>query len=75
MDRVVRPPAPFRVPFPNVKTPAPRSETVSRRWDATTVLEIALKSLEGGPEMIASAATQPRELAHRSTNGIEVTLL
>ena len=25
--------------------------------------------------MIASAATQPRELAHRSTNGIEVTLL
>jgi hypothetical protein len=39
------------------------------------VLEITLKSLEGGPEMIASAATERRELAHRSTNGIEVTLL
>jgi hypothetical protein len=39
------------------------------------VLEIALESLEGGPEMIASAATERRELAHRSTNGIEVTLL
>jgi hypothetical protein len=39
------------------------------------VLEIALKSLEGGTEMIGSATTEPRELAHRNTNGIEVTLL
>jgi phosphotransferase system HPr-like phosphotransfer protein len=39
------------------------------------VLETTLKSLEGGPEMIASAATPRRELAHRSTNGIEVTLV
>jgi hypothetical protein len=39
------------------------------------VLEIALKSLEGGPEMIASAATDRRELAHRSTNGTDVMLL
>jgi hypothetical protein len=39
------------------------------------VLDITLKSLEGGPEMTASAATERRELAHRSTNGIDVTLL
>jgi hypothetical protein len=39
------------------------------------VLETTLKSLEGGTEMTTTAGTEPRELAHRSTNGIEVTLL
>jgi hypothetical protein len=39
------------------------------------MLEITLRSLEGGPEMATSAATERRELAHRTTNGIEVTLL
>jgi hypothetical protein len=39
------------------------------------VLEITLKSLEGGTEMTTSTANQRRELAHRTTNGIDVTLL
>jgi hypothetical protein len=39
------------------------------------VLEITLKSLEGGTEMTTSQATHQRELAHRATNGIDVTLL
>jgi hypothetical protein len=39
------------------------------------MLEITLRSFEGGPEMTTSAATERRELAHRTTNGIEVTLL
>jgi hypothetical protein len=39
------------------------------------VLEITLRSFEGGPEMATSAATERRELAHRTGNGIEVTLL
>jgi hypothetical protein len=39
------------------------------------VLEITLKSFEGGTEMTTSPATQRRELAHRTTNGIDVTLL
>jgi hypothetical protein len=39
------------------------------------VFEITLRSLEGGPEMATSATTEQRELAHRTTNGIDVTLL
>jgi hypothetical protein len=39
------------------------------------VLETTLRSFEGGPEMATSAATERRELAHRTTNGIEVALL
>jgi hypothetical protein len=39
------------------------------------VLEITLRSFEGGTEMATSAATERRELAHRTGNGIEVTLL
>jgi hypothetical protein len=39
------------------------------------MLENTLKSFEGGTEMATSAATGRRELAHRTTNGIEVTLL
>ena len=39
------------------------------------VLEITLKSFEGGTEMATSAATERRELAHRTGNGIKVTLL
>jgi len=39
------------------------------------MLEITLMRFEGGPEMAASTATERRELAHRTTNGIEVTLL
>jgi hypothetical protein len=39
------------------------------------MLETTLRSFEGGTEMATSAATERRELAHRTTNGIEVTLL
>jgi hypothetical protein len=39
------------------------------------VLEITLRSFEKGAEMATSAAIEPRELAHRTVNGIEVTLL
>jgi hypothetical protein len=39
------------------------------------VLETTLKSFEGGPEMTTSAATERRELAHRTSDGIAVTLL
>jgi hypothetical protein len=39
------------------------------------MFEIALKACEGGPEMATSAITERRELAHRTGNGIEVTLL
>jgi hypothetical protein len=39
------------------------------------MLEITLRSFEGGPEMATSAATERRELAHRTGDGIEVTLL
>jgi len=39
------------------------------------MLEITLRSFEGGTEMATSAATERRELAHRTGNGIEVTLL
>jgi hypothetical protein len=38
------------------------------------MLEMTLMSFEGGTEMTTSAATQRRELAQRSNNGIEVTL-
>jgi hypothetical protein len=36
---------------------------------------MTLTSFEGGTEMATSAATERRELAHRTGNGIEVTLL
>jgi hypothetical protein len=39
------------------------------------MLEMTLRSFEGGMEMATSAATERRELAHRTGNGIEVTLL
>jgi hypothetical protein len=39
------------------------------------VLEITLTSLEGGAEMTTSATTGRRELAQRTSDGIEVTLL
>jgi hypothetical protein len=39
------------------------------------MLEITLRSFEGGPEMATSAPTERRELAHRTGDGIEVTLL
>jgi hypothetical protein len=39
------------------------------------MLEITLKSLQGGPEMATSAAAERRELAHRTGDGIEVALL
>ena len=39
------------------------------------MLEITLRSFEGGPEIATSAATERRELAHRTGNGIEVSLL
>jgi hypothetical protein len=39
------------------------------------VLEITLSGFEGGTEMTTPAATEQRELAHRTTNGIDVTLL
>ena len=60
---------------PNAHTPACRTDISSTGWDATTVLEITLRSFEGGPELATSAATERRELAHRVANGIEVTLL
>jgi hypothetical protein len=39
------------------------------------VLEITPRSLEGGSEMTTSAANERRELAQRTSDGIEVTLL
>jgi hypothetical protein len=39
------------------------------------MLEINLRSFEGGTEMATSAATERRELAHRTGNGVAVTLL
>jgi hypothetical protein len=39
------------------------------------VLEITLRSFEGGTEMATSAAIERRELAHRTGHGIEVSLL
>jgi hypothetical protein len=39
------------------------------------MLEITLRSFEGGPEMATSAAIERRELAHRTGDGIEVALL
>jgi hypothetical protein len=39
------------------------------------MLEITRRSFEGVPQMATSAAIERRELARRSTNGIEVTLL
>jgi hypothetical protein len=38
-------------------------------------LEITVRSFEGGTEISTSAADERRELAHRTGNGIEVTLL
>src|SRR5947209_17560184 len=64
-----------RVSVPNVSTPGRRSDTPWTRWDATAVLEITLMSFEGGMEMTTSTATQRRELAQRTGDGIEVTLL
>jgi hypothetical protein len=60
---------------PNANTPARRSDARSPRWNATAVLETTLRSIEGGTEMTTSADTERRELAHRTGNGIEVTLL
>jgi hypothetical protein len=39
------------------------------------MLETTLRSIEGGTEMATSTVTERRELAHRTTNGIDVTLL
>jgi hypothetical protein len=39
------------------------------------VLEITPRSLEGGTEMVTSATSERRELAQRTSDGIEVTLL
>jgi hypothetical protein len=39
------------------------------------VLAITLRSFEGGTEMTTSAAAERRELAQRTGNGIEVTML
>jgi hypothetical protein len=39
------------------------------------VLEITVRSFEGGTEMAASTVVERRELAQRTGNGIEVTLL
>jgi hypothetical protein len=39
------------------------------------VLEITLTSFEGGPALTTTAITERRELAHRTGDGIEITLL
>jgi hypothetical protein len=39
------------------------------------VIEITFSSFEGGTEMATSAVIERRELAHRTGDGIEVTLL
>jgi hypothetical protein len=39
------------------------------------MLEITLRSFEGGTEMATSATAERRELAHRTGNGIDVALL
>jgi hypothetical protein len=39
------------------------------------MLEMTPRSFEGGPKMATSAATERRELAHRTGDGIEVSLL
>jgi hypothetical protein len=59
----------------NADTPALRTDTPATGWDSTAVNENSPRSFEGGPEMTTSAAAERRELAHRTGNGIEVTLL